>query len=55
MDKGNSEKELKRILDDNNNIGTMATIHDNKPMRRYMYFTMTDLHSIPIQEKGHIK
>ncbi|OZT77596.1 pyridoxamine 5'-phosphate oxidase family protein [Salinicoccus roseus] len=37
MNREEFKSTLKEILD-NNNIGTMATIRDNKPMSRYMYF-----------------
>ncbi|WP_342387774.1 pyridoxamine 5'-phosphate oxidase family protein [Salinicoccus bachuensis] len=37
MNREEFKDTLKEILD-NNNIGTMATIRDNKPMSRYMYF-----------------
>lgn len=54
MDKENFEKELKKILDDNN-IGTMATIRDNKPMSRYMYFYNDGLTLYTYTRKGTYK
>ncbi|WP_031545441.1 pyridoxamine 5'-phosphate oxidase family protein [Salinicoccus luteus] len=42
MDREEFKDTLKEILD-NNNIGTMATIRDNKPMNRYMYFYNDEL------------
>lgn len=54
MDRENFKKEIRKILD-GNNIGTMATIRDNKPMSRYMYFYNDGLTLYTYTRKGTYK
>src|SRR5699024_7818889 len=54
MNREDFTKELKKILTDNN-IGTMATVRDNKPMSRYMYFYNDGLTLYTYTRKGTYK
>ena len=54
MNREDFTKELQKILDDNN-IGTMATVRDNKPMSRYMYFYNEGLTLYTYTRKGTYK
>lgn len=54
MDKENFKDELRKILD-GNNIGTMATVRNDKPMSRYMYFYNDGLTLYTYTRKGTYK
>src|SRR5690625_6207630 len=54
MNREDFTKELKKILTDNN-IGTMTTVRDNKPMSRYMYFYNDGLALYTYTRKGTYK
>lgn len=54
LDKENFKDELRKILD-GNNIGTMATVRNDKPMSRYMYFYNDGLTLYTYTRKGTYK